>query len=337
MNIYSCCFNDDELKAFINQATLGDESCGYSHNKLLSEYVDLNVLKDFFSNFINLYEPSQEGVPLVDLIKTDWNFFAEDIDSEVFLDDLIANIETSIDSSKTKVKYNHRISREVNHWETFTEEIKFKTRFLVSLEEFSWDGFFSRTIKLNKDMLLYRARLHFEEREDSFPIEEMKCPPIEKASSGRANPLGIPYLYLSTDAKTTLFETRATYLDDLSIASFKSVDGKGLLLVDFTEDVKLFNFVDSLDDYAASILLKRKISKELSKPLRRYDSELEYIPTQFICEYIKIFTEADGIVFNSSLYEGGKNIVLFYPDKVEGVEVKTHKINEVDIASVEVR
>lgn len=50
---------------------------------------------------------------------------------------------------------------------------------------------------------------------------------------------------------------------------------------------------------------------DLSKPMRRFDSELDYIPTQFICEFIKVFTGVDGIKFASSLDSTGGNLVIF--------------------------
>ena len=82
------------------------------------------------------------------------------------------------------------------------------------------------------------------------------------------------------------------------------------------------------------MLLKRFISIDLSKPIRRYDSEIEYIPTQFICEYIRYISDADGILFNSSLHNGGKNIVLFNQDKVECVKVDMYRVSEVDIRAI---
>lgn len=75
------------------------------------------------------------------------------------------------------------------------------------------------------------------------------------------------------------------------------------------------------------------ISRDLSRPLPRYDSELEYIPTQFICEYIRFKIEADGIQFNSSLEKGGVNIVLFNRENIECIDVEVHQIDEVKMKS----
>jgi hypothetical protein len=37
-----------------------------------------------------------------------------------------------------------------------------------------------------------------------------------------ANPSGIPFLYLSENEKTVVYEVRASYLDELSIGVFKA-------------------------------------------------------------------------------------------------------------------
>ena len=68
--------------------------------------------------------------------------------------------------------------------------------------------------------------------------------------------------------------------------------------------------------------------------MRRYDSEIEYTPTQFICEFIKVFTGADGIRFQSSLHPSGKNLVVFEEDLMECVDVSLVKVNNVSLRSL---
>ncbi|MCD7975821.1 MAG: RES family NAD+ phosphorylase [Tannerellaceae bacterium] len=160
----------------------------------------------------------------------------------------------------------------------------------------------------------------------------MGAPPQHLATAGRANPSGIPYLYLSRSLETTIYETRSGYLDLLSVARFNP-KGEELNIVDFTIHPSIFNDEQERVEIMTSRLLKDAISQDLSKPMRRYDSELEYIPTQFICEYIRYTTGVDGIQFNSSLHKVGVNIVLFDPDKVECKVVEVHHVSEVLIVS----
>ena len=80
-----------------------------------------------------------------------------------------------------------------------------------------------------------------------------------------------------------------------------------------------------------STLLKQLISKDLSKPMRRYDSELDYIPTQFICEFIRVFIDVDGIKFKSSLHKFGNNLVIFDQHIMGCTDVKRVQVSAVDI------
>lgn len=88
----------------------------------------------------------------------------------------------------------------------------------------------------------------------------------------------------------------------------------------------------TLKDIIQRKIIFNQISEDLSKPLRRFDSELEYVPTQMICEYCKL-NGADGIRFNSSLHKGGKNIVLFNYGNAVCVEVTDKEVNNVIIES----
>ena len=96
------------------------------------------------------------------------------------------------------------------------------------------------------------------------------------------------FLYLSDNEETVLYEVRASYLDELSIGEFHlKQECKTVSIVDFTKDIMLFQS-ENVAKIIKARLLRDRISKELSKPMRRYDTDIEYIPTQFICEFIKI-------------------------------------------------
>jgi hypothetical protein len=119
----------------------------------------------------------------------------------------------------------------------------------------------------------------------------------------------------------------------LSVGTFKVLHD--LNIVDFTYKVDIYGEFTRRDSSLKEIVIQTKImeaiSKDLSKPLRRFDSELEYVPTQMICEYCRNIVQADGISFESSLYKGGINYVLFDQDNAECVSVDTHVIRKIDI------
>ena len=138
---------------------------------------------------------------------------------------------------------------------------------------------------------------------------------------------------LCDNIDTTFYEIRAVYLDKVSVGRF--VIQRDLDLVDFNADTNLFYAFnsennDSLIDVIKHKILFKKISADLSKPLRRYDTEIEYVPTQLICEYCK-HNGADGIMFKSSLHKTGTNIVLFNKDDAKCTKVYTKEITNVTI------
>ena len=185
-----------------------------------------------------------------------------------------------------------------------------------------------------KGTVYYRSRVIPADK-DYLSSKDMGCPPAEKATAGRANPIGIPYLYLCDNIDTTFYEIRAVYLDKVSVGRF--VIQRDLDLVDFNTDTNLFYAFnsennDSLIEVIKHKILFKKISADLSKPLRRYDTEIEYVPTQLICEYCK-HNGADGIMFKSSLHKSGTNIVLFNKDDAKCTKVYVKEITNVTITA----
>src|SRR5690606_32022899 len=70
---------------------------------------------------------------------------------------------------------------------------------------------------------LYRARI----QSDSTPysLDGMGKPPQELSTHGRANPAGIPYLYLASDSKTAISEVRPLKGDLVCVATLKIPSG----------------------------------------------------------------------------------------------------------------
>lgn len=340
MKICSSCFSDKELKGFISSSTeIGDcEVCGSTNQPLL----DVSELFDFFQELLDNYKVFENGIPLITKIQSDWSFFSSHSVANTIFNFVLPNILTEITSSNINVEYTDDIIENYNHWELLKEELKWKNRFVINierLEELGWDGFFNTQFKLSKEVKLFRARLHHQSGLEVFKPEEMACPPKEFASGGRANPSGIPFLYLSDNPETVLYEVRASYLDELSVGTFElKPEFESIKLVDFTEDTSLFQpNPSSINKTIKGKLLRQKISSDLSKPMRRYDSELEYIPTQFICEFIKVYTGALGIRFNSSLDPKGNNIVLFDQNMMTCISVKKMRINSINLQGMEMK
>ncbi|MGK0449210.1 MAG: hypothetical protein ACJA2M_003015 [Polaribacter sp.] len=337
MKVCKECFNDVEIRSFIEVSSNEKGNCNYCSNSIHSELIEVGELLDFFAEFVGIFEKDPNGnETLTEIIQNDWNLFAGKSEAHDILCDILLTLGTPITSPSDIVSYSSNINDCISYWDTLKEELKWQKRFLTNTDELSnlkWDKFFNdENVLLPSQTIFYRARVHHAERKEPYLKNEMGYPEKEKVSEGRANPQGIPYLYLSKSVKTTLYETRVSYLDELSIGEFKIKNDERIFLVDFTERLNAYKNIDDIRNHTKRVLLKNRISKSLSKPIRRYDSILEYIPTQFICEYIRYITNTDGILFNSSLdLDEGVNVVLFEEDKVKCDSVEMYRIIDIDI------
>lgn len=310
MNICANCFNDEEIKQFIITSSTARTECDCCGQEC--ETIDLNEISDFFIEFLGLFVKDSNGTELVQLIQNDWNIFYSDVCARKILSAIIdhEHFDFSVDD---KVIYTSEVQACFSVWEKLKSEVQEEKRYFSDLGSFNWEVYIKSNAHIRKGTILYRARITPDGR-NKLKTNEMGCPPKERATAGRANPVGIPYLYLCNKIETTFYEVRAVYLDRLSIGKFTV--RRDLNIVDFSNKISLFfTYTDSESNFSLVDIVKRKIlfdqiSADLSKPLRRFDTEIEYVPTQLICEYCKQ-NGADGIRFNSSLHQGGTNVVLF--------------------------
>lgn len=335
VNVCKNCFSDKELVGFITSLS-NFNNCNFCGNKNI-ECIPIEELFDFFIELLNNFKKTQSGLSLKSKIQGNWSLFSSLDYAYNILNYIINNISTEITSADDLVDFNDDILDNVNYWEKLKSRLVWENRYLTDIsyltDELGWDGFFGSQFELSKDTKLFRARIHHTSAEAPYSSNEMFCPPKQKATAGRANPLGIPFLYLSDNKETVLYEIRASFLDEISVGTFvlSDIAEPSILISDFTENATIFH-PSRVSEKIKSTLLKQKISSDLSKPMRRYDSELEYIPTQFICEFIKVYTGVKGIKFRSSLHTVGNNIVIFDQKNMKCIDVFQAKINKVIIS-----
>lgn len=329
MKICANCFNDYALRAYIEENGIEGicEICGEQ-----TKIIDTVDLSDSFDELLTSFSPSPNGVPFYEKIQNEWNLFNERYGKAIFqslLDE--RNISLQIDAP---VDYSDDIMPAKLEWESVKNNLLHKFRFLTIKEIESapyYNSAFSiHTANLQKGTILYRSRVNAKGQKIPFDKKEMGAPNNNIASAGRANPQGIPFLYLCNDIETTFYEVRALFLDIISTGAFESQ--KDLKIVDFTKQGSPFDSeYPNVKIGIKSELILKEISKDLSRPMRRGDTDFEYIPTQFICEYIKYSNKVDGIAFKSSLHKG-VNFVFFNPSDFECQNnVQTHTINRVII------
>jgi hypothetical protein len=124
--------------------------------------------------------------------------------------------------------------------------------------------------------------------EDDLPYmgEEMK--PISNwQCEGRANPRGIPYLYLATTRNTALAEIRPWIGSKISVAQFKI--RRDLNLIDCSKDHSKEKILRLIDNQTLSREdgMWTAIDQAFATPVTRDDEGGDYIPTQIIAEMLK--------------------------------------------------
>lgn len=147
------------------------------------------------------------------------------------------------------------------------------------------------------------------------PVKELSSPPSEKAKTGRMNACGISVFYGTGNTNTCIAELRAPVGSYVVIGKFERIKSVKICNFEFLADVfseeSCFdkNYKDKQD---RKVFLK-KLMKELTSPAIPGNEEFDYLPTQFISEYLESKYSIDGIAFNSTQdINKGENIVFFH-------------------------
>lgn len=177
----------------------------------------------------------------------------------------------------------------------------------------------SRQEVLDAGTYLFRAQCAHEWRTeklgDSDP-EESPCavgpermkPLACRASEGRANPKGIPYLYLATHQETAVAEVRPWIGSFVSLAQFKL--NRTIRVVNCVSEHRS-SFLYSLvpDPEVREQVVWQDIDRAFSRPVTPTDNTADYVPTQAVAEFFRE-KGLDGIAYGSALGPG-HNLVLF--------------------------
>jgi hypothetical protein len=141
-----------------------------------------------------------------------------------------------------------------------------------------------------------------------LPVDRMS-PLADRAREGRANPKGIPYLYLDTHQETAVAEVRPWKGVAVSVGEFQ-----------LRRDVRIVNC--TTDDHRIIIYAPSEpapadrerevwsdIDRAFSRPVTPTDDTADYAPTQVLAEFFRE-KGLDGIAYRSSLGKG-HNVALF--------------------------
>lgn len=158
----------------------------------------------------------------------------------------------------------------------------------------------------------------------------MGAPPNDKAKGGRVNPEGISILYLADEAETTLYEIRAGVYDYVTVGRFKLLKDIEVINLANIDQISPFIGIDygfDLTQYAMNIEHLKMIAQEISKPLRN-DNALDYLPTQYISDYIRS-KGYDGIEYGSTMRKQGFNLAVFDPTLFKCTSTKVYDVKSI--------
>lgn len=351
LKIFCCeeCFDDKFLKKHIRSfGTAGD--CHFCDSRQVYT-VAVSLLDDMFTPMIELYIPvrdhlsedamkNYDGSLIWDKIQDEWGIFSN-LTHPDHAEDLIKGMFSYYTKEGLSTyDFDEYVEREGffkedeeeedvrDVWERFSEGLKRKNRFFPSTD-FSTEPLaellpsYSMTLKPGHE--LFRGRpARIDER---FPCDQMGAPPHGSATSGRANPHGIPYLYLASDQETVIAELRPQLRNIITIATF-SVDIE-LRVVDLraAHELSPFSLGNNLSLWIDYLPLLIHLQSELSRVINQSVSDIEYLPTQYLSELIK-HLGYDGIIYDSAMGEG-YNIALFGETKVACIGVARVTVTDV--------
>jgi hypothetical protein len=214
-------------------------------------------------------------------------------------------------------------------WDTFSHEIRSVNRFFIDkrIDTDELEVIFANlVINYPPGTEFYRARIS----DDLLPINEMGKPPLKFTTPGRANPIGIPYLYVSESKETTLYETRVALHEGITIAKFVTKETLNVVSLKNITEYGPFELQDrgfAMNEFVLVRPYLLRLEHELSKPVRKQDVHLDYLPTQYLCEFIKS-KGFEGVEYKSAMNAKGYNLAIFSDRKLECVESFFDRVND---------
>lgn len=333
------CIGDRGLRRSIFPSLTAEYGrCEYclSENVLLLEPSRLN---DIFASITNIYEASEKGQSLVQCLKQDWRIFDhERMDDEragALLVEILGDTSILVGAFTPSPIY---VTDRLIHWEKLRDELMFGNRFFpaAELDRDRLADLLTHLI-LDSDELgteWHRARLL--RHDESYAIGEMGAPPKKLASHGRANPAGIPYLYLGSTEETAIAEIRPHTGEKACVATFTTpTDLKIIDLRDPRRSVSPFVLGDeeTIGFMRSDIGFLARLGDELTRPVVPYSAAFDYVPSQYLCEFIKK-CGYDGVMYRSSVGEG-VNMALFDPSRATGGAVTQRVVARVRVELIE--
>jgi hypothetical protein len=233
-----------------------------------------------------------------------------------------------------------------SYWD-FRREVTSQRRFLLSDESNAFLAELARTSvkrgrQLDAGKTFFRAQVAHHDREDRHAgtisgaaLPERMMPLAGMASDGRANPEGIPRLYMAFDRHTAIAEVRPWIGSLVTVAILKTV--RDLKVVDCRSDGKrnLLYLEGEPSSAEREDAVWSHVARAFREPVLRGDNRAGYAPTQLIAELFER-KGYDGIVYGSGFGDDTINMVVFDLSAAEIVAAEIHEVKGVRLQHDEV-
>jgi hypothetical protein len=343
MNCCAGCFGDRGLrKSIIPLRSIEIGECSYCGSENVAILAPTQ-LAEYFELLISAYQEDAGGRLLVQWFREDWRMFehprmddrrATDLLAEILGDDEIVR--------QTFSPADDFAADHLSEWEKLRDELRYHNRFFpeTNIDLVRLELLLSPLTPDAEEIprLWYRARI--QTGEAPFVLADMGAPPRRTASHGRANPAGIPYLYLGSTQATAISETRPHTGEVVCVADFRTPNN--LKLVDLRSPRKMvspFLLEDAADigRMRSDLPYLERLCDELTRPVIPQAAAIDYAPSQYLCEFIKK-CGYEGVIYRSSVSDG-MNLALFAPALAESGTVSQHRVTRVtvDVVAIEPR
>lgn len=326
------CFNDSVVAAKIN-AEGSISRCSYCGTTQIS-CIDPSVLSNELELFTYGLIEDESGSSFLEILSL-YGVLSNTVRQAANLIDDIFGADTA--TKRYSLEFS--VTSYTEQWEEFKLELKHKNRFFPKASIHS--SLFNKMSANSTDAVLFQLleqlKIPVDTRENFYrarisdvPLsaDKMGCPPREIVTGGRANPVGIPYLYVADSLVTCISEVRPSNSSCVYVSELTPIHE--LSVLDLTAPREHSSASAFGEEQLSAVLgflgLLELFSDELSKPVRPENSNLDYIPTQFLCEFIKSVANFDGLVFNSS-FGKGKNYVFFNGDELTPSQPQKYIVN----------
>ena len=342
MSSFCCadCFDDRGLRNTI-LAVPGcvPQTCNFCGTKEARCLPPRELPKYFeFEWLEELYVSDPDGKPLAEWVQADWTIFSQAVlnagKAAELLGEILgdANLATRLVSPATSGSEHEGL----NVWENFRQEMMHKNRWFPDAfpDMARLADLLSHLNAYNLPKSWYRARRS--NNGQAYSKGDMGAPPQRLAPHGRANPAGIPYLYLASCPATAIAEVRPYQGEVAYVADFTITGPSGF--VDLRAPRKLVSpfLLENLNattagELRADLPFLERLGEELTRPVHPSGAAFNYVPSQYLCEFIKK-CGYNGVIYRSSATDG-INLALFRTEQAVIGTVKPYSITKVSVAA----